>query len=413
MQQPTAGGAASRADDAPTYDVATYDVAIIGAGVSGLVLAWLLEESALADRTVLLVDGARDDDELRTLSFWSPGPMALERLVRHEWRVLRVHVDGGAHDVPIQEHTYRSLFFADLQRETKARLALRPGNRVVTGRVEVIVPDGSGAALTVGDRVFRARWVFDSRFHLRDFQVDRRRYHLLRQHFYGWVVGTPADVFDPAVATLLDFRVDLPLGTGFFYVLPFSGREALVELVTLEPVDAEPLTRAYLSRVFGVDEVEFVDRESGISPMTEQPFPWREGRCVRRIGVASGRIKASTGYALTRIVDDCTSIVRSLERHGHPFARPRNSVVHRVLDAVLLEIWGSRPAEIPAIFGAMFLRNPADRVLRFLDERASVGDVLRLILTLPKRPFLRAAFRWVGRRVTGRGVGQESVGTSR
>ncbi|HEX2808592.1 MAG TPA: hypothetical protein VHN80_20710, partial [Kineosporiaceae bacterium] len=77
------------------------------------------------------------------------------------------------------------------------------------------------------------------------------------------------------------------------------------------------------------------------------------------------------------------------------------STFYRVLDAVLLEVWHSRPEQIPPIFGAMFLRNPADRVLCFLDERASAMDVVRLVLTLPKRPFLRAAARCLWRLLVG------------
>ena len=375
-----------------------YEFAIVGAGVSGLCLAWLLGESSLADRPILLIDGARDDDELRTLCFWSPGPMSLEALVKHHWSTLRLHVGDTGHDAPMTEHTYRTFFFADLQRETKARLAKRPGNRVVLGRLTELKQDADGASLTVGDATFRARWVFDSRFRLKDLEVDRRRWHLLNQHFHGWIVRADRDVFDPSMATLLDFRAETPPGTGFFYVLPFSPREGLVELVTLERVDAEPMLRRYLARVFGLESAELVDREAGVSPMTDQPFDWREGPRVRRLGIAAGRVKPSTGYALTRIADDCASIVRSLETDGHPFVAPSRSRFYRFLDAVLLEVWAAAPAEIPPIFGAMFLRNPADR---FLDERTSFFEVLRMILTLPKMPFVRAVFRRWRRRLLG------------
>jgi lycopene beta-cyclase len=132
--------------------------------------------------------------------------------------------------------------------------------------------------------------------------------------------------------------------------------------------------------------------------MTEQPFPWRDGPRVRRIGVSSARLKASSGYALTRIVEEGAGIVRSLEHQGHPFARPAGSAFYRFLDGVLLEVWASEPEEIPTIFGAMFVRNPADRVLRFLDQRAGPWQVLRLVATLPKRPFVHAVVRWMARR---------------
>jgi len=379
-----------------------FDLAIVGAGVSGLVLALLLDQAPLDHLRVLLIDGARDDDELRTLSFWSAGPTPLDALVRHEWHTLRLHLDGAVHDVRLREQVYRTLFFADLQRDVKARLSARAGSLVVEGRVGTPVPDGDGVLLPVGPRTFRARWVADSRFHLRDLVVDRGRYHLLRQHFHGWIVRAPADVFEPSTATLLDVRVGVPPGTGFAYVLPFDPRQALVELVTLHPVDAEPLLRDHLRRAYGLTDVEILDRESGISPMTEQPFDPDGGPRVRRIGVAAGRLKASTGYALTRILDDSAAVVACLQRRGHPRAPVRRARAARWLDGVLLEVWERDPARIPPVFAALFRRNPPDRVLRFLDERASPPEVARLVLTLPKGPFVRAAVRWTARRLRAR-----------
>lgn len=376
-----------------------YDVAIVGAGVSGLTLAWMLTRSRVSDFSILLVDGARDDDELRTLSFWDRGPNVMEGLVQHSWRTLRIQAAGGrTSDVPLAEHTYRTLFFADLQRTVKDQLSRRPSDLVVEGRVQDLVQDAEGATVLVGDATYRARWVLDSRFSIKNLHVDERRFHNLRQYFHGWVVRTPQDAFDHAVATLIDFRVAAPPGTAFCYVLPFSARQALVELVSLEPVDAEPLIRSYLSSTLGLDEVEFLDRESGVSPMTEQPFGWRDGARVRRIGAPAGRIKPSTGYAFTRICTDCARIVQSLERQGHPFARPEDSAFYRFLDSVLLEIWQNRPELIPGIFEAMFRRNPGDRVLRFLDERARAWDVVRLVFSLPPLPFLRALLAWGMRR---------------
>jgi lycopene beta-cyclase len=330
--------------------------------------------------------------------------MALEALVRHRWSTLRLEVGQGEAEVPLHRHTYRTLFFADLQRETKARLARHPGNRVVEGRVTGLAQDASGATLTVGGESFRAAWVFDSRFPRHALRVDPRRWHLLQQHFHGWIVRAPRDAFQPGVATLLDFRTGAGAwGTSFFYVLPFSAREALVELVSLEPLEAEAVTRDYLRRVFGLEEVALVDREAGVSPLTEQPFDWREGSRVRRIGVPAGRLKASTGYALTRIVEDSRRIIRSLERDGHPLVAPADSAFYRVLDAVLLELWATWPAEIPGIFGAMFLRSPADLVVRFLDERTTGWEVLRLVARLPWAPFLRATARWLRRRLLAGG----------
>ena len=176
-----------------------------------------------------------------------------------------------------------------------------------------------------------------------------------------------------------------------------EGAGAVVD-VGIDAVDPEPEIARYLREQWGISEFTVEDREAGISPMTEQPFARREGHRVRRIGVPAGRLKASTGYALTRILDDTRAIVASLVARGHPFDAPADRRGYRLLDAVLLELWDARPARMPAIFRAMFARSPGDRILRFLDERASAGDLLKIVLSLPFLPFLFAALRWLLRR---------------
>jgi lycopene beta-cyclase len=371
-----------------------YDYVILGAGVAGLSLAWQLTESALSDRSILLVDGARDDDELRTLSFWSAEPVLLESLVQHAWSSLVVRDADGPKSLPLARERYRTLFFADLQREVKRRLAGAKRHRVVEGRARALVDHGDGVSVTVGDETLRARWAFDSRFRRRELAVDAGRWHSLEQRFRGWIVRTPSDRFDPESATLMDFRTTLPEGTSFCYVLPFSAREALVELVTLTDEDPEPAFEAFLRDTLGLSEYTVLAREAGASPMTEQPFSRRISQSVRAIGIPAGRLKPSTGYALTRILDAHRDVARSLAVLGHPFDHRPDSRFYRVMDAVMLELWEREPARVPKIFQRLFGANDPDLVLRFLDERATTLEVLRMVATLPAGPFVRAAIRW-------------------
>ena len=190
-----------------------FDVAIVGAGVAGLCLARALRARRYAG-SVLLIDGARDDDDLRTLSFWREGPSALDDLVRHRWRRLVVADDSvGAHAVSLASHTYETVFFADLQRDVKDALREDPRHRVLEGRLTALREDDDGAALTVGDLTLRARWVFDSRFRRAELSVASTPHHLLWQRFHGLAVRVDRDVFDPTAAVFLDFRGGLPAGT--------------------------------------------------------------------------------------------------------------------------------------------------------------------------------------------------------
>ena len=130
----------------------------------------------------------------------------------------------------------------------------------------------------------------------------------------------------------------------------------------------------------------------------------RSGR-VLAIGARGGLVKASTGYAYQRIQRDSAAIAASLARCGHPFDLPRPRRRHPVLDAVLLDVLDRQPAQLERAFARLFLANPAERVLRFLDEETSVRDELRLIASLPPLPYVRAA---AARAMTGL-LGEETL----
>ncbi len=76
------------------------------------------------------------------------------------------------------------------------------------------------------------------------------------------------------------------------------------------------------------------------------------------IGTAGGRLKASSGYAFTRIQQDSAAIVQSLIETGQPFNVPADSSFFRLCDALLLHIMRERGATIQSIFAVMFRRNP-------------------------------------------------------
>jgi lycopene beta-cyclase len=365
-----------------------FDALIAGGGLSGLSLAAHLAAGPWHDRKVLVVDDERRAPSATAWASWSADPELLDAAVCRRFSRIRVHALGATRDVPLGRYRYRLVRRADLRQAVRRLLRERPGFTLESGQVE-ITPDGR--ALVDGRQV-DASWVFDS--------VTRQPPGLdadARLAFTGWRIQAPTPVFDPDTPILFDFRVPQGDGARFVYVLPDDETHALVELTEFVPRRATPPTAderstaltQYLNQVLRIEQPTVLGTESAILPLRVRPPHRAHGRVVA-IGARAGLVKASTGYAYERIQADSRAIAASLGRHGHPFATPETRRKYRLLDAVLLRVLDQDPSQLETAFARLFFGNPAERVLRFLDEHSPLRDDLRLIASLPPAPYLRA-----------------------
>ncbi len=104
-------------------------------------------------------------------------------------------------------------------------------------------------------------------------------------------------------------------------------------------------------------------------------------------------MKPSTGYAFARIQRDSRRIVDSLNRHANPFAIPPDPVRFRFYDGVVLDVFAKEPELGRPILASIFARNPAGRVLKFLDGNSNLWEDLQILRSPPAGPFLRALGR--------------------
>jgi lycopene beta-cyclase len=263
------------------------------------------------------------------------------------------------------------------------------------------VQDGEQAAVVRADgREFESAWVFDSRIRPED-MVRSPRYNYLMQHFTGWEIETDAPAFDPMTVTLFDLRTPQRGGVTFFYLLPLSQHRALVEYTLFSPEllpaeDYEVALRGYLQDDLRLSNYRILESEHGVIPMSDHPFPRRLGRRVMAIGTRGGRVKPSTGYAFARIQRDSVRIVNSLVRNADPFGVPPDSPRHRFHDSVFLDVLAHEPERGREVFTGIFRRNPIQPILRFLDDRSSFFEDLRILTAYPPGPFVQA----LGRKIT-------------
>ncbi len=375
-----------------------FDIIIAGGGLAGLSLALHMARSPLRERSILIVDKGAKDGNDRTWGFWTNQPTSYDDIVFRTWSQVQFVGEDFEKTGALQDYCYKMVRGIDFYRFARQELRATGKVEFLQGQVERIQDGKDTASVCVDGECYRADWVFDSRFNPANLRPDSTRYHYLNLLFRGWEIETVQDVFDPEVMTLLDFRTPQKGDTRFFYILPFSPRQALVEYTLFTAGrsgrdESELALREYLQGTLGVQDYQVLRSESGLIPVTDQPFPRRAGQRVMNIGTRAGRIKPTTGYAFTRIQQDSAAIVASLEAFGHPFAVPQDSARYQLYDTILLQIMVRQGEQIKPIFTKLFKNNPFERVLRFLDEKAPLTENLRLIATLPPLIFIQALLR--------------------
>lgn len=197
----------------------------------------------------------------------------------------------------------------------------------------------------------------------------------------------------------MDYRLEQHGETRFVYVLPFSETRALVEFTVFSPAlcpaeeyDAE--LRRYIADVLKIKTYAVEEEEFGVIPMTDLPLsPRGEGRVIN-IGTAGGFVKASSGYAFLRTQRKLRAFVDAWEKSGLPNpSLLQSSRGFRALDSIMLRVLREGSVSGKEFFSLLFQKLPAPLVFRFLDEDASLAEVLRVLAAPPTWPFFKTAWR--------------------
>ena len=402
------------------------DYLFVGRGASAALTARALEGAGLlAGRRVLFVDPDPKSRNDKTFCFWAedtePVVADLVDLIGHSWEKARGGREPLVSIAPMRYHQINSL---DLYEDLSRRMAAN-GWELRAEAVESVGADDQGAYAVCGSEKVRARWVLDSRPPQRDLaQPD------LAQSFYGWVVETDFPWQSDAGVTLMDLEVRQDGATQFVYMLPYAENRVLVELTRfgtaiLEAELAEQRLRDYLKAALP-DQAAYriVHREQGIIPMSEHRSERRSALSERHplhgvvpIGTRNNALKPSTGYAFKTMHQQARDLAShlaaqaadnpiqadnptqadNLTQAAKPWIPPRQNPRYAFLDGLLLYILRRRPHQGKAIFEQLFAGTRLPSVLRFMDEKSTWQDDLRMLMHLPWKPFLVALWeRYVG-----------------
>ena len=350
-----------------------FDYVIVGGGCSGLSLAYELEiHKKLENKTLAIIEPRNEYDRDKTWSFWKVINHNFDDCVKKSWNNFSIKTSKSFKEIKCDNFPYQSidsgLFYKKINETLK-----KNKNISFHKKVKDINTDSS--------------FIFNS---VPSFKIDQNK---LWQHFHGIEIQTPDNFFDDTIINLMDFDCEQRNNVHFFYVLPFSKNQAMIETTWLSKDDKslkdyESQVKNYINRL-GLKDYKINFKEEGAIPLFH-PTNDKEKNKIN-IGTAGGMTRLSTGYTFLNIQEHSKYIRKNIE-NIQSTKRYDIGKKYQTLDKVFLRVLKKNPEKMPNIFFNMFNAS-SDTTIKFLSNKSSIFEDLSIILKMPKLTFVKSIFK--------------------
>ena len=374
-----------------------YDYIICGGGIAGLLLASKFSnDSYYNDKSILILDPdfpkIKND---RTLCFWDKKKSDWDSLLTSSWENVIFKNGLEEKSLDLNPLNYKMLSSISFYKYTNSIIKNNTNIQVLNDKVLNFKDYKSHCLVETNKKTFKSSKVFNSILDWNSIKNDQK-FPLLIQHFEGWVIKTKNNFFDSEKATFMDFSIDQNSTTQFMYILPFSKTEALVEYTLfskklLEENKYKSAIEDYLFKS-GVNDYSIVSKEAGQIPMTCYPFFESNSKNILNIGSAGGWSKPSTGYTFKNI-DKNTSKIIDFVKSNSSFKNFINKNRFWFYDLIFLDVLYEKNHLGKNLFSNMFKKNDPKTIFKFLDNKSSFFEELKIMLSFPKTIFLSAVVK--------------------
>ncbi len=373
-----------------------FDYIICGSGCAGLSLLYnILKNNHLNKKRILVIDELDKNTNDRTWCFWEKEIGLFEKIVFSKWEKIGLNDSDklAFYNIsPFQYKMIRALDFYNFVLDFSKKF-----NNVEFSneKVKRVYNEFEKAFVETESETYNAKFVFNSILFEKEKYITKNS---LLQHFKGIEIETENNYFDSTIATFMDFNISQHNGHSFVYVLPSSPKKALIEFTVfskqiLSETEYDEGLNNYLQHNLKIFDYKIVHLEMGVIPMTDYVFPTHEKNIIN-IGTVAGWVKASSGFAFSNIQKRTKAIVALLAQDKNPILkRSFTDKKFHLYDSVLLEVLTKNKLKAAEIFTAIFKKNPAERVLRFLNNDTNIWEDLKIMQSVPTMIFLPIAFK--------------------
>lgn len=374
-----------------------YDYIFAGKGASAsLVLIELEKRNLLKDKAILIADPEKESANNKNFCFWTEEHGELKKnlapFIQHSWNKIQLNNGKQEHLHPTAyNHIPNSIVI-----EKANELIQRHDIQIELAEVSETGTDNLGNFATISGVKKYANYIFDSR--TPTLQKTEWTQTTLFQSFIGWVVEFPNEKLDVESFRMMDFNIDQNNFTQFVYVLPFANNTALIEVTrfgkeVITSPQAETIIEDYISNQFG--PYKKIGVEQGCIPMSNASMDSHGSENIINLGARNYCLKPSTGYAFKNMYAQALEIAESIQK-GH-LTLSTNRTHEKVsksrftfYDSMLLIILHRWPSFGKIIFSQLFAKIETKLILKFLDEKTTVFEDIKIFNRLPIGIFLRA-----------------------
>ena len=348
-----------------------FDYIIIGGGCAGLSLAYELEVyEKLKDKTLAIIEPREDYKRDKTWSFWRVLNHNFDDCVKKSWNNFTINTPNNTKYVNCEPTPYQTIDSGMFYEKILSKLKLNKNIQFFKNIDEIDKSDST---------------IFNS---VPNFENKQGK---LWQHFYGVEIETDKDFFDDEIFNLMDFACDQRNRVHFFYTLPFTKRNALVETTWISELNNENLEDYedqidnYLGNDLNIRNCKINFKERGAIPLFREKKIYNSKEIF--IGSAGGMTRLSTGYTFLNIQEQSKYIRENIEniRRVKPYKIRKK---YDFLDKILLRVLRNNSSEMGNIFLKVFNAKPKTAI-NFLSNKSDFSEDLEMIFKMPKWKFIK------------------------
>jgi len=369
------------------------DYIILGAGASGLLLAYRMsQDKFFDDKSILIIDKVKDKGNDRTWCYWEDGEGEWDKLVTKTWPKIFFGSDSFIKTIDISPFNYKMIRSETFYKSLWGQIDLKTNFTFIEDTVTDFTELNEGVQVITKKGNYFCSKLFNSLPNSQVYEAQKK-YPVLQQHFVGWFVRTKEDTFDDSVVKFMDFTVEQNGNTRFMYVLPIDKKNALFEYTLfskelLQYDEYETSISNYLNNK-NISDFEILEKEKGSIPMTSFNFSKLNSKHILNIGTAGGWTKASTGYTFRNTSKNTKRLVAFLKKEKD-LSKFNKKTKFWYYDLIFLDVLANHNEEGAVLFSSIFRKANTKTIFKFLDQESTLLEDVKIILSVPPKRFLQA-----------------------